>query len=99
MTNKIDVCAIASLARLSFSEEETRALEADMQEIIDFVSRISSVASSSTATPTALRGTVNVLRDDVQKNSTDRDTLLRAAATAADGYITVPRVISEGADE
>lgn len=92
-TPRIDVPAVAGLARLAFSQEEMQGLQADMKNIIAFADQLSKVDTAGTAAAEHIVPMENVFRTDAVDHPFDRDELLAAAKTKDDGYITVPRVV------
>ena len=92
-TPEIDVPAVASLARLAFSQEEMQGLQADMKNIIAFADQLSQVDTAGTAAAEHIVPMENVFRPDTVDHPFDRESLLAAAKTKDEGYITVPRVV------
>lgn len=95
-TPAIDVDNIASLARLSIPEGEKAKLAADMNSVIAFADRLSEIDTSGVEAAAHIVPMSNVFREDVPERNFDRESLLAAARTTADGYITVPRVVDSG---
>lgn len=89
----IDVDNIAKLARLSFTAEEKKSLAADMAAIINFADSISDIDTEGVQATAHIAPLTNVFREDTAVSEFQREDLLRAAPTAADGYVTVPRVV------
>jgi len=93
MTVRIDVRALASLARLEVSDEELAKLEKEIPEILKFVETIQTVVASAPAREPSLR---NVMRADENPHEGGiyTEALLKASPARAGGRITVKQVIS-----
>ncbi|OGG71280.1 hypothetical protein A3F27_02440 [Candidatus Kaiserbacteria bacterium RIFCSPHIGHO2_12_FULL_53_13] len=93
MTEKIDVCALASLARLEVSNEELTKLEREIPAILDFVQTIQKVAGSAPALAPTLR---NVMRADENPHESGMhtNTLISAAPAREGNRIAVKQVLS-----
>ena len=89
----IDIDNIANLARLSITAEEKKAFAEDMKSIIGFANQLSEIDTDGVDATAHVVPMYNVFRADVAKNDFDREELLAAAPTKADGYVTVPRVV------
>lgn len=92
-TPEINVDNIANLARLSFTDEEKIALSKDMNSIIAFADDLASVNTDGIRAAAHIVPMSNVFREDIPESNFERDELIRAAKTTADGYVTVPRVV------
>lgn len=90
---KIDVNSIANLARLTFDSSEEKTLAEDMNSIISFANKLSEAPTDGVTAAEHIVPMKNVFRQDAVRDDFEREDLLRAAKTQADGYITVPRVV------
>ncbi len=90
---KIDVEALAKLARLEVSSEELKRLEKEIPDILAFVEMIQKVGTSAISAIPALR---NVMRADENplESGTFTETLLKAAPAREGDRIAVKQVIS-----
>jgi aspartyl-tRNA(Asn)/glutamyl-tRNA(Gln) amidotransferase subunit C len=90
---KVDIKALAELARLDISDAEVAKLEKEIPDILKFVEQIQNVASDAKPTSPELR---NVMRaDDMPHESgiyTER--LLKAAPKSENDRVVVKQVIS-----
>ncbi len=93
MADKVDVAALAKLARLEVSEGELAKLEKEIPAILDFVETIQKAHVSAEAQPPELR---NVMRADENphKSGEFTDVLLEAAPARDGDRIAVKQVIS-----
>lgn len=89
----IDVDNIAKLSRLSFTAEEKKELAKDMANIINFADSIADIDTEGIEATAHIAPLSNVFREDKSESLFERDELLKAAPTTADGYVTVPRVV------
>lgn len=93
MTQKVDVAALAKLARLEVSAEELTKLEAQIPQILDFVESIQGVVVEADAHDDAVR---NVLRADENPYPAGEfsERLLAGAPARSGDFIAVKQVIS-----
>ena len=93
MTEKMDIRALAKLARLDISDEETTKLEKEIPGILSFVETIQKVSGAAPKGDPALR---NVMRDDDHPDEGGIYTagILAAAPAKKDDKIVVKQVIS-----
>jgi aspartyl-tRNA(Asn)/glutamyl-tRNA(Gln) amidotransferase subunit C len=91
---------IAKLAKLSFSPQETEALAADMNSILNYIDQLQEVDVTGVAPLENINEDVETasLRSDEMQQSISRDEALRNAPKAADGFFLVPKVISGEAE-
>ena len=90
---RIDVEAVANLARLTFTAEEMEAMAQDMSAIVAFADKLSALDTENVPVTAHVVPLSNVFREDAPGAPTDRDELLANAPTKADGFFTVPRVV------
>ena len=94
MTQKVDIRALAKLARLDVSDEELARLEKEIPAILEFVETIQKVATDSAVHDASLR---NVMREDVNPHESGKytDDLLAAAPAQRDNHVVVKQVLSK----
>ena len=94
MTTKIDVKALAELARLEVSDDELARLEKEIPGILSFVEEIQKAAGEVPVSSPELR---NVMREDKDPHESGMHTeVLLSAAPAQEGNrIVVKQVISK----
>lgn len=95
MTDRIDVRALAQLARLEVSDEELAKLEKEIPDILAFVQTIQKVAASAPVREPSLR---NVMRadDNPHEGGMYTEALLKAAPIRVGNRIAVKQVIKKG---
>ena len=93
MSEKVDVVALAKLARLEVSKEELATLEKEIPSILAFVETIQKAASESEHKGEGLR---NVMRSDEEAHESGIHTeaLLSAAPERKGDRVAVKQVIS-----
>jgi aspartyl/glutamyl-tRNA(Asn/Gln) amidotransferase C subunit len=95
MISKKEVLNLASLARLSLSDEEVVGLQKDISSILEYVGQVSAapVQSKSDAKPEPR----NVMREDMPRNADDslaaKEEVLRGAFPKREGDFNVVRKI------
>ena len=100
MSDKVNVAALARLARLEVSPEELAKLEKEIPAILEFVEQIqkasAGVEHGSTGSPQASAGLHNVMRADEHPHESGKYTekLLEAAPSREGDRIAVKQVIS-----
>ena len=92
MTDKINVRALAALARLEASDDELAKLEKEIPDILKFVETIQNVSEKTIALSPAL---INVMRADENPHEGGMYTeaLLKAAPARVGNRIAVKQVI------
>ena len=87
----IDIEAVARLARIALTDEEKITLATEVAEILAMGDRL-------TAAPDPREGKAvaeGVLRPDEPTTGLSREEILAMAPTSAEGYVTVPHVLSD----
>ena len=90
-----DVAHVARLARLDVTDEELALFSGQLAAVLDHADDVAALNTEGvppTAHPLPL---VNVLREDVERESLDRDEVLAMAPEAEDGRFRVPRILGE----
>ena len=90
---KVDIRALADLARLEISDAEVAQLEKEIPDILKFVEQIQNVAGEANETSPELR---NVMREDEHPHESGiyTERLLKAAPKQKDGRVVVKQVVS-----
>ncbi|HWO07324.1 MAG TPA: Asp-tRNA(Asn)/Glu-tRNA(Gln) amidotransferase subunit GatC [Candidatus Paceibacterota bacterium] len=94
MTQKVDVAALAKLARLDVSDDELARLEKELPAILDFVEQIQTVSADVPRSDPEHR---NVMRDDGNPHESGlfTDDLLQAAPATKGSHVVVKQVLSK----
>ena len=95
MTQKVDVKALAELARLDVTGEELAKLEREIPAILAFVETIQAASSQDTAESKKASGLRNIVREDTEPHEGGiyTDVLLSAAPARESDRIVVKQVI------
>lgn len=88
-----EIHSIASLARLTFTDEQAAAFAKQFTDIVAFVDVLKSVDMSEVEPMTSVNHQVNVLRDDVAGESIPTADALRNAPKKNEAFIKVPKVL------
>lgn len=90
-----DVAHVARLARLDVTDEELELFSGQLAAVLDHANDVAALDTAGvppTAHPLPIS---NVLREDVERPSLDRDEVLAMAPEAEDGRFRVPRILGE----
>ena len=86
---------IAEHSKLELNDTNIGALVKDLENMIEFVEKISEADVSVSQKETSRLFLISELRDDSPTPSLSREKALAGAPTRTDSYITVPTVIEE----
>ena len=93
----IDVAYVAELARLELTDEEKAVFQPQLENIVKYVEKISSVDISDVPPTMHGRAIVNALREDEVRPSLDRETALANAPARTGDEFMLPKIV-EGAE-
>ena len=93
----IDVAYVAELARLELTDEEKAVFQPQLENIVKYVEKISSVDVSDVPPTMHGRAIVNALREDEVRPSLDRETALANAPARTGDEFMLPKIV-EGAE-
>ncbi len=94
---KEDILRVASLARLSLTDEEVASL--NMEGIIGFADKLNELETDDVNPTNHVLDVSNVFREDIVGESYDRDLMLKNAPSKARGCYQVPQVVGESASD
>lgn len=99
MINKDELMHLASLSRIQLAESEIAPLQKEIEEIINYVSVITSLTVAMNSEP-ACGPVHNVFRTDEVTNQPGEYTqsLLQEAPATKDGYLQVKQVLQNDED-
>lgn len=92
-----DVADVASLARLTLTDDEVQTFTGQLQSILDHAADVEALDLDDIAPTSHPYPLVNVVRPDVVVDGVDRDEVLGQAPSSEDGMFRVPPVLGEGA--
>jgi len=91
--SKEEVLHVAKLAKLNLSEEETEKLCKDMESIIEFANTLNELDTEGVVPTAHARPMSNAFREDVVKDSYDKDEILKNAPDLDEDGFAVPKVV------
>ena len=94
---KIDVGYVAELARLELSDEEKATFQRQMEDIVKYVEKISSVDVEGVPPTMHGREIVNAFREDEVRPSMARELALANAPRSTESEFYLPKIV-EGAE-
>ena len=94
---KIDVGYVAELARLELSDAEKATFQGQLEDIVKYVEKISSVDVEGVEPTMHGRAIVNAFREDVVRPSLDREAALSNAPARVGDEFLLPKIV-EGAE-
>ena len=94
---KIDVGYVAELARIELTDEEKAVFQGQLEDIVKYVEKISSVDVEGVEPTMHGRAIVNAFREDVVRPSLDREEALSNAPRRTENEFYLPKIV-EGAE-
>lgn len=94
---KIDVKYVAELARLELTDEERATFQPQLENIVKYVEKISSVDVDGVEPMMHGRPLVNAFREDVVRPSMETETALANAPKRVGDEFLLPKIV-EGAE-
>ena len=95
MKERIDVPAVARLARLALSVEEIAVYGPQLESLLQHVDELSELDTANVAATAQVIASRNVTREDVVAPCLSRDAVLAGAPQPQLGYFRVPKIIAE----
>lgn len=86
---------LAHLARLEFDGAQRDKIKSDLSKIIGFVDQLSAVNTEGVEPLIFMTDSVNVLRDDIQKDTVTQAEALKNAAVHDSDYFKIPTVLKQ----
>lgn len=93
--NEAMVNKLANLSKLSFNEDETKAISKDLEKMIGFVEKLNELDLKDAEPLMHMSEEINVLRDDELKGSVTRQEALLNAPATDGAFFLVPKVIKK----
>ena len=94
---KIDVGYVAELARLELTDEEKSVFQGQLEDIVKYVEKISSVDVEGIEPTMHGRAIVNAFREDTVRPSLAREAALANAPRRTENEFYLPKIV-EGAE-
>jgi aspartyl-tRNA(Asn)/glutamyl-tRNA(Gln) amidotransferase subunit C len=86
---------IAHLSRLEFVGQEKEEIKRDMEKIINFMEKLSSVDTTNVEPLVFMSDTVNVLREDVTEVTISKEEALKNAPKKDSDYFRIAKVLNK----
>jgi len=93
--DKETVEKVATLARLELAEDEKEAMIQDMNKILDFMAKLNELDTAGIEPLIYMTNEVNVLREDIVKQTVSTEEALQNAPKHTDDYFLVAKVIEK----
>jgi aspartyl-tRNA(Asn)/glutamyl-tRNA(Gln) amidotransferase subunit C len=90
------VAKVARLARLDLTEDELERATGQLSDMLDHFAEIDALDLSDVEPMNQPYPHVNVLRDDVEQPTLDRDEVMASAPKSEDGRFWVPPILGTG---
>ncbi len=90
-----DVAKVGSLARLALTEQDLARMTGELSKIVDFVSQLGELDTSSVEPLAHPLDTRNVFREDVPKPSLTTEQVLANAPRHDGSFFLVPAVLGD----
>lgn len=84
---------LAHLARLEFNEEKEQEVLQDLNKILNWVDKLSELDTTQVEPLTHMTEEVNVLREDIVRNTVTHEEALLNAPKKDSDYFRVPKVL------
>lgn len=94
---KIDVAYVAELARLELSDSEKNVFQSQLEDIVKYVEKISSVDVEGVEPTMHGRSISNAFREDEVRASLNREVVLSNAPRRTENEFYLPKIV-EGAE-
>lgn len=89
----ISIDHLAGLARLSLSDDEKKLFENQINSILSYVDKLNELDTSNVEPTSHVISISNVVREDMPKESLDREDALMNAPDRTDKFYRVPKII------
>ena len=94
MTTDIQtIRSLAHLARLEFDETKEQEMLTDLNKILNWVDKLSELDTENIEPLIHMTEEVNVMREDIAKNTVTHEEALRNAPKKDSDYFRVPKVL------
>lgn len=95
MIDAAEMAHLKTLARLDLTEEETQAMQGDLNAILGYFEQLSELDTDGVPEMQRPVDLVNVLRDDTPGEMFSREVALGLAVKTRDGFFEVPRTVDQ----
>ncbi|AEF24634.1 Asp-tRNA(Asn)/Glu-tRNA(Gln) amidotransferase subunit GatC [Streptococcus parauberis] len=93
-----EVRHVATLSKLSFTDQETSEFATTLTKIVEMVEMLNEVDTEGVAVTSTMADRKNVMRQDVAEKGTDLDLLFKNVPEKENNFIKVPAILEDGGD-
>lgn len=86
---------LAHLSRLEFTGVQKERIKSDLTKIIGFVDQLSTVDTNGVEPLIFMTDSINILREDIQKDTITQAEALKNAAVHDSDYFKIPTVLKQ----
>lgn len=94
-SERIDIAKVAKLANLNLSENEKQDLESQLQEVLEYISKLGEVNTVKVEPIGHITGQINVTREDEPASSLSQDLALKNSPKTYNGFFEVDAIFEE----
>lgn len=84
---------VAALARLNLSHEEKEMMSTQMGDILNYMDKLNTLDTTGVPPLEHVEHMTNIFREDVVKDSFDREKILENAPDKENGAFRVPKIV------
>ena len=93
--SKEQVKKVADLARIDLNEEETQYHALQLEKILDYINQLEKINTDDVPCTTRAIEVINVMRNDIRKDCSNRNELLDLAPSREEDFFKVPKILKE----
>ncbi len=93
------IAHISNLARLSFEGEKNEEIKKDLNNILEFMGKLNEVNTEDVEPLIFLSEEINVLREDIPKQTTTHEEALKNAPKKDSDYFRIPKVLDKNKEK
>lgn len=93
------IAHISNLSRLSFEGDKKAEIKKDLNNILEFMGKLNEVNTDNVEPLIFLSDEINVLREDVPKQTITHEDALRNAPKKDSDYFRIPKVLDKTLEE
>jgi aspartyl-tRNA(Asn)/glutamyl-tRNA(Gln) amidotransferase subunit C len=94
-TDRIDVRAVARLARLALTDEEVERYGSQLADLLQHVDHLKELDTSDVAATAQVIESRNIMRFDTVRPGLPHDVVMAGAPQPQHGFFRVPKIIAE----
>ena len=87
---------LANLAKIEFDKKARGEIKNDMNKMLEFVDKLNEINTNGVDPLIFMSEEINVLREDIAKETITQKDALKNAPQHDSNYIMVPKVVSKG---